>query len=124
MSRHRIASGYPFESTYGYSRAIRAGNLIFVSGTTARVPDLEGDAYVQAKAALSIVAAALSEAGATLDSVVRTVVYVIDLSDIDRIAHAHREAFGEVRPASTIVQVSALTPALARVEIEVTAIVE
>lgn len=124
MSRLRIASGYPFETTYGYSRAIRAGNLIFVSGTTARPPDLDGDAYVQAKAALSIIEAALGDAGAQLDSVVRTVVYVIDLSEMDGVARAHREAFGDIRPASTLVQVAALTPPLARVEIEVTAVVE
>jgi enamine deaminase RidA (YjgF/YER057c/UK114 family) len=123
MSRLRVASGYTFENTYGYSRAVRAGNLIFVSGTTARAPDLDGDAYVQARAALAIIEAALAEAGAQLDSVVRTVVYVIDLADLDSVARAHREAFGEVRPASTIVQVAALTPSAARVEIEVTAVV-
>jgi enamine deaminase RidA (YjgF/YER057c/UK114 family) len=122
MSRLRVESGYPFEKEYGYSRAIRAGNQIFVSGTTARSSDLEGDAYVQAKAALTIIAAALAEAGAQLESVVRTVVYVVDLADLDRVARAHSEAFGAVRPASTIVQVAALTPASARVEIEVTAV--
>jgi enamine deaminase RidA (YjgF/YER057c/UK114 family) len=122
MSRLRVESGYPFEKEYGYSRAIRAGNQIFVSGTTARSSDLEGDAYVQAKAALTIIAAALAEAGAQLESVVRTVVYVVDLADLDRVARAHSEAFGAVRPASTIVQVAALTPASARVEIEVPAV--
>ena len=123
MSHSRVDSGYAFENTYGYSRAIRAGNLVFVSGTTARAPDLDGDAYVQAKAALAIIETALAEAGARLDSVVRTVVYVLDRSDIDSVARAHREAFAETRPASTIVQVSGLTPAAARVEIEVTAVV-
>lgn len=124
MSRLRVASGYTFESTYGYSRAIRAGNLIFVSGTTARGADLEGDVYIQARGALAIITEALTEAGATLDCVVRSVVYVVDLLDVDAVARAHREAFGEVRPASTIVQVSALTPAGARVEIEVTAVAD
>lgn len=123
MSRLRIGSGYPFENAYGYSRAIRAGNQIFVSGTTARPPDLDADAYVQAKAALAIIAAVLTEAGGQLDSVVRTVVYVVDSSDIDRVARAHVEAFGDIRPASTLIQVAALTPSAARVEIEVTAIV-
>jgi enamine deaminase RidA (YjgF/YER057c/UK114 family) len=123
MSRIRIGSGYPFENTYGYSRAIRAGNQVFVSGTTARPPELDADAYGQAKAALAIIAAALAEVGAQLSSVVRTVVYVVDVSDIDRVARAHAEAFGDIRPASTLVQVAALTPSAARVEIEVTAIV-
>jgi enamine deaminase RidA (YjgF/YER057c/UK114 family) len=123
MSRQRVASGYSFEGTYGYSRAVRAGNLIFVSGTTARAPDLDGDAYVQSRAALAIIAGALAEAGAQMEDVVRTVVYVLDLTDIDSVARAHREVFGEVRPASTIVQVSALTPRAACVEIEVTAVV-
>jgi enamine deaminase RidA (YjgF/YER057c/UK114 family) len=124
MSRLRVASGYTFESTHGYSRAVRAGNLVFVSGTTARGPELEGDAYVQAKAALAIIAGALAEAGAQLDSVARTVIYVVDLADIEKVARAHRESFGDVRPASTIVQVSALTPSAARVEIEITAVVD
>jgi enamine deaminase RidA (YjgF/YER057c/UK114 family) len=123
MSRVRIGSGYPFESAYGYSRAIRAENHVFVSGTTARPPDLEGDAYRQARAAPDIIAAALAEVGAQLSSVVRTVVYVVDMSDVDRVARAHVEAFGGIRPASTLVQVAALTPSAARVEIEVTAII-
>jgi|SRR3954470_6156124 enamine deaminase RidA (YjgF/YER057c/UK114 family) len=123
MSRVRIESGYPFEKTYGYSRAIRVGDFVFVSGTTARPPELGADAYIQARAALAIVAAALVEAGAQLSNVVRTVVYVVESSDIDGVARAHGETFGEIRPASTLVQVAALTPAAARVEIEVTAIV-
>lgn len=123
MSRVLIGSGYPFENAYGYSRAIRAGNHVFVSGTTARPPDLDGDAYAQARGALNIIAAALAETGAQLSSVVRTVVYVVDMSDIDRVARAHVEAFGDIRPASTLVQVAALTPSAARVEIEVTAII-
>lgn len=123
MSRQNVSSGYAFEDTYGYSRAVRIGNQVFVSGTTARAPDLDGDAYVQAKAALAIVARALAETGAEMRHVVRTVVYVIDMADAQHVARAHSEAFDQVRPASTLVQVSALAPASARVEIEATAIV-
>lgn len=123
MSRQNASSGYAFEDTYGYSRAVRVGNQVLVSGTTARAPDLGGDAYVQAKAALAIVASALAETGAGMQHVVRTVVYVIDMADAQHVARAHSEAFDQVRPASTLVQVGALTPASARVEIEATAIV-
>lgn len=123
MSRQNISSGYDFEDTYGYSRAVRVGNQVFVSGTTARAPDLGGDAYVQAKAALAIVATALAETGAGMQHVVRTVVYVIDMADARHVARAHSEVFNQIRPVSTLVQVSALTPASVRVEIEATAIV-
>jgi enamine deaminase RidA (YjgF/YER057c/UK114 family) len=123
MPRQNIRSGYPFEDAYGYSRAVRVGNLVLVSGTTARGEALRGDTHQQARAILELIAAALAEAGATLNDVVRTVVYVIDLADQDAVAKAHREAFADIRPASTLVQVAALTPAAARVEIEVTAVI-
>jgi enamine deaminase RidA (YjgF/YER057c/UK114 family) len=123
LIRTSISSDYPFEGTYGYARAVRAGDQIFVSGTTARPPHLDGDAYVQLKGAIATVAAALGEAGAELRHVVRTVVYVLNMADAHLVARAHRETFGSSRPASTLVQVAALTPAAARVEIEVTAIV-
>jgi len=122
-TRKTIASGYPFEDAYGYARAVRVGDLVFVSGTTARSPFLDGDAYVQMIGAIKIIAAALAEAGAEMRHVVRTVVYVVDMADADHVARAHREAFGEQRPASTLVQVAALTPAQALVEVEVTAVV-
>ncbi len=118
MIRKNISSGYPFEDVYGYARAVRVGNQVFVSGTTARPPHLDGDAYQQMTGAIATVAAALGEAGAGLRHVVRTVVYILDMADADL-----RETFGDARPASTLVQVAALTPASARVEIEVTAIV-
>ncbi|BAM89225.1 conserved hypothetical protein [Bradyrhizobium oligotrophicum S58] len=125
MSQPRlsISSGYPFEDTYGYARAVRVGNQVFVSGTTARGADLDCDAYGQATSAIGILADALRQAGADLRHVVRTVVYVTDMADIDAVARAHSGAFGSVRPASTLVKVAGLTPATARVEIEVTAIV-
>lgn len=123
MDRMTVSSGYPYEDTHGYSRAVRVGAQVFVSGTTARGPDLEGDAYAQARAVLAIVADALARTGAELRHVVRTVVYVTDMADAPLVAQAHAEDFGTVRPASTLVQVAGLTPPTARVEIEVTAVV-
>jgi enamine deaminase RidA (YjgF/YER057c/UK114 family) len=123
LIRRSIASGYPFEDSYGYARAVRVGNHVFVSGTTARAAHLDGNAYVQMTGAITTIAAALAEAGAELRHVVRTVVYVVSMADVDHVARAHREAFGASRPASTLVQVAALTPANALVELEVTAIV-
>ena len=123
MIRTNISSGYAFEDVYGYSRAVRVGDQVFVAGTTARAAALDGDAYRQMMDAVATVAAALGEAGAALRHVVRTVVYIRDMADIDLVARAHREMFGAAPPASTLVQVAALTPASARVEIEVTAFV-
>lgn len=123
MIRKNFSSGYAFEEAYGYCRAVRVGDQVFVSGTTARAAALDGDAYRQLMDALATVAAALGEAGAALRHVVRTVVYIRDMADGDLVARAHRETFGAAPPASTLVQVAALTPASARVEIEVTAIV-
>ena len=123
MTRKSIGSGDPFEDIFGYARAVRVGAHVFVSGTTARPPHLGGNAYVQMTGAIATIAAALGEAGAELRHVVRTVVYVVNMADADHVARAHREAFGAWRPASTLVQVGALTPADALVELEVTAIV-
>jgi enamine deaminase RidA (YjgF/YER057c/UK114 family) len=123
LIRTNISSGYPFEDRYGYSRAVRVGDQVFVSGTTARPPHLDGDAYAQMTAAIETVVAALCEVGAELRHVVRTVIYIIDMADVPQIARAHQETFGAFRPASTLVQVAALTPASARIEIEVTAVV-
>jgi len=123
VTRTTIPSGYPFEDRYGYARAVRVGPHVFVSGTTARTPHLEANAYVQMAAAIATVTVALREAGAELRHVVRTVVYATDLADADHIARAHHEAFGASPPASTLVQVAGLTPASALVEIEVTAFV-
>ena len=123
MIRTSILSGYLFEAIYGYARAVRVGDHVFVSGTTARPPHLDGDAYKQMTGAIATVAAALGDAGAELRHLVRTVVYILDMTDAHHVARAHREAFGDARPASTLVQVAALTPASALVEIEVTALV-
>ncbi len=122
MDRTTVRSGYAFEDTYGYSRAVRAGDMVFVSGTTARDEALRGNAYEQTRASFAIVADALGQVGAALPDVVRTTVYVVDMADLEGVARAHREAFGAVRPASTVVQVAGLTPPRARVEVEVTAV--
>ena len=122
MSRRNVGSRDPFEDTYGYSRAVRVGDHVLVSGTTARAEDLDADAYVQAKSALAIIAAAMRELGAGFADVVRTGIFIVDMADLDLVARAHAEAFGAIRPVSTLLQVAALTPAQARVEIEVTAI--
>ena len=124
MTKQTVTSGYPFEDEYGYSRAVRVGNQVFVSGTTARPPHLDGNAYVQAKAVLMLLGDALAQLGADPRHVVRTVVYVVDMADVSLVARAHTESFGHVRPASTLVQVTALTPAAARVEIEATAVID
>ncbi len=124
MNRQVVSSGYPYEDVYGYSRAVRVGNQVFVSGTTARGDDLGGDAYVQARAVLRIIADTLGKSGADSRHVVRTVVYVIDMADAPLVARAHAECFGAIRPASTLVRVAELTPPEARVEFEITAVID
>ncbi len=122
MERRNVSSGGSFEDVYGYSRAVRVGDHVHVAGTCARGADLDGDAYVQARAALAIVADALAELGLGLDAVVRTVAYVTDIADAQLVARAHREALGDVRPAATMVAVTALLEPAMKVEIEATAI--
>ena len=122
MTRRNILSNNYFEEEFAYSRAVRVGDHVHVAGTCARPPHDEGGAYEQSAAALEIIAAALSEAGADIKDVVRTVVYVTDMSDMKEVARAHRERFTEVKPASTLVQVAALAKPHLRVEIEAYAI--
>jgi enamine deaminase RidA (YjgF/YER057c/UK114 family) len=121
--RLTVPSGGDYENVYGYSRAVRVGSQVHVAGTCARGEDLDGDTYVQAAAALRIIVAALREAGASAADVVRTVAYVTDIADADLVARAHREVFADVRPAATMVAVSALLDPRMRVEIEAYAIV-
>jgi enamine deaminase RidA (YjgF/YER057c/UK114 family) len=125
LMRQRISSGSPWESTFGYSRAVRAGDLVFVGGTVGRNPDgsaAEGP-YAQAKRALEIIESALIDAGASLDDVVRTRFFITDFSDFDEIARAHREVFGEFRPATSMVQISALIEPAYVLEIEADAVI-
>lgn len=121
--RQIVSSGGPFEGVYGYSRAVRVAGQVHVSGTTAQPPHLDGaDAYEQAKAALTIIETALREAGSSMAAVVRTVTYVTDMTDAELVAKAHYEAFAQVRPAATLVEVSRLLDPRMKVEIEVYAV--
>ncbi len=121
--RLNISSGDPFEETYGYSRAVRVGDHIHVSGTTAQPPFVEGcDTYTQLTNALETIESALIKADSGFADVVRTVTYVTNMADADQVARAHHEAFADVRPASTLVEVSALDDPARTVEIEVYAI--
>ena len=122
--RQNISSGGDFEPVMGYSRAVRVGNQVHVAGTTARAPENTADAYTQTAAVLDIIEAALSQAGASVRDVVRTVVYVTDINDASEVARAHGERFRDVLPVSTLVQVSALLEPQMKVEIEAYALVE
>lgn len=124
MERQLISSGSAFEERVGYSRAVRVGRHVWVAGTA---PIMPGDAdppagpYEQAKVCLAIVERALAEAGASLDDVVRTRIYVADAGFIDEVGRAHGEAFGRARPATTGIVAQLLDPRWA-VEIEAEAI--
>src|SRR3954447_16853632 len=118
MTRQLVSSGGPLEEVYGYSRAVRVGAQVHVAGTAARGEALTGDAYAQTQNVLGTIRNALEQAGARVENVVRTVIYVTDIGDAELVGRAHREVFGEVRPASTMVQVSALISPEMRVEIE------
>jgi enamine deaminase RidA (YjgF/YER057c/UK114 family) len=125
-ARQNIGSGTPWEALAGFSRAVRIGNQVFVSGTTAHdeYGRLQGGptAYAQAVYILAKIAAALAQAGAALEDVVRTRVYVAHLEDWQAVARAHGEVFAQIRPANTLVQVAGLVDG-PLVEIEADAII-
>jgi enamine deaminase RidA (YjgF/YER057c/UK114 family) len=128
MSRRvKIASGAPWEPLVGYSRAVRVGNEIHVSGTTSLDENGilvgPGDAGAQTRQILNIIRQALEKAGASMSDVVRTRIYVTDISQWEDIGRAHGSFFGDIRPAATMVEVSRLMDPDMLVEIEATAIV-
>ena len=125
MDRQLISSGSAFEERVGYSRAVRIGDRVCVAGTAPIMPgdaDPPPGAYDQAKVCLGIIERALAEAGASLDDVVRTRIYVTDASSIDDVGRAHGEAFGKARPATTGIVTALLDPRWL-VEIEAEAVI-
>ena len=119
--RINISSGVMWESKVGYSRAVKIGNIIAVSGTTAIVDGEvigENDYYIQTKTILEKIRTALIEAGAGMEDVIRTRIYVKDISNWEAVGKAHSEFFGKIRPASTMVEISALVDEKMLVEIE------
>jgi enamine deaminase RidA (YjgF/YER057c/UK114 family) len=127
MQRQNISSGTPWESTIGYSRAVRVGNVIHLAGTTATDEHGQvigpGDVYRQTVSALANIERALRLAGARLSDVVRTRLFVVDIDDWQRIAEAHGEVFREIRPAATIVEVRRLIDPMMLIEIEADAMI-
>ncbi|HER2177933.1 TPA: RidA family protein [Streptococcus pyogenes] len=127
MNRQQVFTGSPWEPLVGYCRAIRVGNRIEVAGTTAMQDGLvvgAGDPYAQTRFILQTIENALKELGADMSHVVRTRMFVTDISRWEEVGKAHGEFFGQIQPVATMVEVSALIDPLLMVEIEAEAIVE
>jgi enamine deaminase RidA (YjgF/YER057c/UK114 family) len=125
--RQNVASNSPYEATVGFSRAVRVGNQVFVSGTVGRGADgnvVGGGVYEQSKQIIENIRVALEQAGASLVDVVRTRTYLVDIDQQDEFARAHREAFGDIRPASTLVEVVRLAAPDMLVEIDADAVID
>jgi len=126
VERLNISSGSPYESVLGYSRAVRVGPHVFLAGTAPIMPggaDPPPDAYGQTRRCLEIIEAALEEAGAGLEQVVRTRCYLTRLEDFEDFGRAHGEVFGEIRPVNTTILAAGLVDSRWLVEIEVEAVV-
>ena len=123
--RQLVSSGSPYEPTFGYSRAVRIGDHVWVAGTAPIWPDgsCDEDAGVQATRCLEIILGALGEAGAAAEHVVRTRMFITDPADTDLVGSAHGEVFAKIRPASTMVVVKALLDPRWKVEIEAEAVI-
>jgi enamine deaminase RidA (YjgF/YER057c/UK114 family) len=127
MSRQQVFTGSPWEPLVGYCRAIRVGNRVEVAGTTAMQEGVvvgAGDPYVQTQFILQTIEKALNELGASLNDVVRTRMFVTDITRWEEVGKAHGEFFGQIQPVATMVEVSALIDPLLMVEIEAEAIID
>lgn len=127
MQRTNISSGSPYEALAGYSRAVRVGQFVFVAGTTASDSEGKvhgvGDAYLQTKYVLEKIETALKQAGSGIKDVVRTRMFVTDISFTKEVSRAHNDFFHDIRPAATMVQISALVSKEMLIEIEVDAVI-
>jgi enamine deaminase RidA (YjgF/YER057c/UK114 family) len=126
MERVKVQSGSPFEAAIGFSRAVRVGDRVVVSGTAPIWPDgtVDPDPRAQARRCLEIMLTALRDAGGQAEDVVRTRTYLLDVADASRIGEAHHEVFSGIRPASTMVVVSALLDPRWKVEMELEAVLD